>query len=110
MQRQLRRYVLPRIGRLPLDKIVPMTLRKLYADLAVEPAPPTPGRWSEPKPLGPNSIHKIAVTMGAVLGAAVSDGLIATQSGTDDQDYLPAEPRRPQGREAGNERLDGAQR
>ena len=77
-RRQLRRHVFPRIGRLPLDKVVPTTLRKLYADLAVEPAPPTPGRWSKPEPLGPNSIHKIAVTMGAILGAAVSDGLIAT--------------------------------
>lgn len=76
-RRQLHRHVLPHIGRLPLDKIVPMTLRKLYADLATEPAPPIPGRWSEPKPLGPNSIHKIAVTMGALLSAAVSDGLIA---------------------------------
>ena len=77
-RRQLRRHVLPRIGKLPLDRVVPTTLRKLYVDLAVEAPPPTSGRWSQPKPLGPNSIHKIAVTIGAVLAAAVSDGLIAT--------------------------------
>ena len=77
-RRQLRRHVFPRIGKLPMDKVLPTTLRKLYADLAVEPPPPTKGRWSRPKPLGPNSVHKIAVTMGAILGAAVSDGLIAT--------------------------------
>jgi integrase len=77
-RRQLRRHVLPRIGKLPMDKVVATTLKRLYVDLAVEPPPPTPGRWSSPKPLGPNSIHKIAVTMGAILAAAVQDGLIAT--------------------------------
>jgi integrase len=76
--RQLHRHILPRIGKLPLDKVLPTTLKKLYADLAVDPPAPTQGRWSQPKPLGPNSIHKIAVTMGSLLGAAVSDGLIAT--------------------------------
>jgi integrase len=63
---------------LPVDKVLPTTLRRLYVDLAVEAPPPAGGRWAQPKPLGPNSIHKIAVTMGAILGAAVSDGLIPT--------------------------------
>jgi len=55
---------------------MPTTLRKLYTELVVSVPAASNGRWSSPKPLVPNSIHKIAVTVGAVLGAAVEDGLI----------------------------------
>ncbi len=71
-----------------------------YGNLAVEAPPPTLGRWSRPKPLGPNSIHKIGVTVGAILAAAVSDGFIATNPS--------AEPGRTQGGEAGDDGVDRA--
>ena len=82
---------------------------KPYADPAVEPAPSlsTRGWWSEPKPLGLELIDKIAVTMGRGPGCGRSDRPIATNPALMTKTTRP-QPRRPQGREAGDERLDGA--
>lgn len=72
-RRQFDRHVLPRIGHMTLDTITTTTLNTLYKQLQTEPPPPVEGRWANPKPLGANSVLKIATTIGALLDAAVSD-------------------------------------
>lgn len=72
-RRQFNRHVLPRIGDLTLDAITTTTLNTLYTRLQTEAPPAVDGRWSNPKPLGANSVLKIATTIGALLDAAVSD-------------------------------------
>lgn len=72
-RRQFDRHVLPRIGDLTLDAITTTTLNNLYKQMQTEAPPSVDGRWSDPKPLGANSVLKIATTIGALLDAAVSD-------------------------------------
>lgn len=72
-RRQLNRHVLPRIGDLTLDAISTTTLNTLYRQMQTEAPPAIDGRWSDPKPLGANSVLKIATTIGALLDAAASD-------------------------------------
>lgn len=72
-RRQLERHVLPRIGDMTLDSISTTTLNTLYKKMQTEAPPATEGRWSDPKPLGANSVLKIATTLGALMDVAVSD-------------------------------------
>lgn len=72
-RRQLDRHVLPRIGDMTLDAISTTTLNTLYKQMQTEAPPAVDGRWSDPKPLGANSVLKTATTIGALLDAAVSD-------------------------------------
>lgn len=72
-RRQLNRHVLPRIGDMTLDAISTTTLNTLYKQMQTEAPPAVDGRWSDPKPLGANSVLKTATTIGALLDAAVSD-------------------------------------
>lgn len=72
-RRQLDRHVLPRIGDLTLDAITTTTLNALYRQMQTEAPPAVEGRWSDPKPLGANSVLKTATTIGALLDAAVAD-------------------------------------
>ncbi len=72
-RRQLDRHVLPRIGDHTLDAVTTTTLNTLYKTLQTEAPTSVKGRWSNPKPLGANSVRKIATTMGALLDAAVAD-------------------------------------
>ncbi|SLI53420.1 phage integrase [Mycobacteroides abscessus subsp. massiliense] len=72
-RRQLDRHVLPRIGDMTLDAISTTTMNTLYKQMQTEAPPAADGRWSDPKPLGANSVLKIATTIGALLDAAVAD-------------------------------------
>lgn len=72
-RRQLDRHVLHRIGDLTLDAISTTTLNTLYKQMQTEAPPSVEGRWSKPKPLGANSVLKIATTLGAMFDAAVAD-------------------------------------
>ncbi|KRQ31318.1 phage integrase [Mycobacteroides abscessus subsp. abscessus] len=72
-RRQFYRHVLPRIGDLTLDAITTTGLNTLYRQMQTEAPPAISGRWSDPKPLGANSVRKIATTLGALLDAAIAD-------------------------------------
>ncbi|MDO3055612.1 phage integrase [Mycobacteroides abscessus subsp. massiliense] len=72
-RRQFDRHVLPRIGDMTLDAITTTTLNTLYKQMQTEAPPSVEGRWSKPKPLGANSVLKIATTLGALFDSAVAD-------------------------------------
>ncbi|GAB5896970.1 MULTISPECIES: tyrosine-type recombinase/integrase [Mycobacteriaceae] len=76
-RRRLTVHVLPRIGDKHLDAITTTMLNTLYAQLRTE-LPlnlPATGRWSAAnrKPLGANSVLKIATMMGDLFDSAVDD-------------------------------------
>lgn len=82
-RRQLTIHVLPRIGDITVDTITTTTLNTLYKEMGIERPPnaPTEGRWAIRKPLGANSISKIASTLGAVFDAAIDDKHILDNPG-----------------------------
>lgn len=74
-RRQFRIHILPRIGDMTLDSITTTVLNTLYKQLGAEVPLGTPetGRWSKRKPLGANSVLKVATTLGAMFDAAIGD-------------------------------------
>ncbi|MBN7314163.1 tyrosine-type recombinase/integrase [Mycobacteroides abscessus] len=92
-RRYLTVHVLPRIGHLPLEKITTTVLNTLYGQLRTELPPnlPTTGRWSagNRKPLGANTVAKVATTVGHLLDAAVTDKYLADNPGKGKQVKKP---------------------
>lgn len=84
-RRYLTIHVLPRIGHLTLDRITVTALNTLYGQLRTElpPNTPTSGRWgaANRKPLGANTVAKVATTIGHLLDAAVDDKYLTENPG-----------------------------
>lgn len=93
-RRYLTVHVLPRIGHLTLDKITTTALNTLYAQLRTELPPnlPISGRWSAAnrKPLGANTVAKVATTVGHLLDAAVDDKYLLDNPGKGKQVKKPS--------------------
>ena len=71
----IRNHIAPDLGNTRLDKLTATRIGAHYRELEKHGRKDRPGRG---KPLSANSIHKVHVVLGAMLDAAVDDGLIAT--------------------------------
>lgn len=93
-RRYLTVHVLPRIGHLTLDKVTTTTLNTLYAQLRTELPPnlPSTGRWSAAnrKPLGANTVAKVATTVAHLLDVAVADKHLLDNPGKGKQVKKPS--------------------
>ena len=69
----IRNHITPQLGDIRLDKLTATRIARHYRDLE------TSGRRDKPslgKPLSPNTVHKVHVLLGAMLDAAIEDGLL----------------------------------
>jgi integrase len=70
----IRNHITPQLGDIRLDKLTATRIARHYRDLE------NSGRRDKPglgKPLSPNTVHKVHVLLGAMLDAAIEDGLLA---------------------------------
>jgi integrase len=70
----IRNHITPQLGEIRMDKLTATRIARHYRDLE------TSGRRDKPglgKPLSPNTVHKVHVLLGAMLDAAIEDGLLA---------------------------------
>ena len=70
----IRNHISPQLGDIHLDKLTATRIARHYRDLE------TSGRRDKPglgKPLSPNTVHKVHVLLGAMLDAAIEDGLLS---------------------------------
>ena len=69
----IRNHITPDLGRIRIDKLTATRIGSHYRELEKS------GRkdeYGKGKPLSANSIHKVHVVLGAILDAAIDDGLI----------------------------------
>jgi integrase len=70
----IRNHISPQLGDIRLDNLTATRIARHYRDLE------TSGRRDKPglgKPLSPNTVHKVHVLLGAMLDAAIEDGLLS---------------------------------
>ncbi|MBF4458362.1 tyrosine-type recombinase/integrase [Pseudoclavibacter sp. VKM Ac-2867] len=72
-ERHLRVHVVPYIGSLQVDKLTPTRIAKHYNDLRDH---GRRDRHHKGEPLGVSTVNKVHITLGAMLEAAVEDGLM----------------------------------
>ena len=71
----VRNHIAPHIGRVQVDKVTATRIARLYRELRENGRRDSVGRG---QPLSANSTQKVHVVLGAILEAAVDDGLIST--------------------------------
>lgn len=71
----VRNHLAPELGTLPLDKITATRIARHYRELEKHGRRDSTGFG---KPLSANTVNKVHIVLGAILDAAVDDGLIAT--------------------------------
>lgn len=70
----IRNHITPALGGIRIDKLTATRIGSHYRELEKHGRKDAPGRG---KPLSANSVHKVHVVLGAMLDAAIDDGLIA---------------------------------
>ncbi|GAA2750222.1 site-specific recombinase XerD [Amnibacterium kyonggiense] len=71
----VRNHIAPHVGRVQVDKLTATRIARLYRELREDGRRDSVGHG---QPLSANSVQKIHVVLGAILQAAVDDGLITT--------------------------------
>jgi integrase len=69
----IRVHLVPYLGKLKVTQILPSTIAKLYRDLEKN---GNRGRLTSGGPLSANSVNKIHIVLGSILGSALDDGLV----------------------------------
>ncbi len=74
LRKIIRNHITPDLGKIKLDKLTATRIGSHYRELEKH------GRkdeYGKGKPLSANSVHKVHVVLGAILDAAIDDGLIS---------------------------------